>query len=100
MASELAGDRADVIHVVGGGVHNTLLCQLTADACGLPVVAGPVEAAAIGNALLQTQALGRVGGGRWALRAAVAKRTKLRVYHPSEGEGRLWQSAEDRLGRR
>ena len=47
-----------MIHVVGGGANNALLCQLTADACGLPVLAGPVEAAAIGNALVQARALG------------------------------------------
>ena len=44
--------------MVGGGVRNELLCQLTADACGLPVVAGPAEAAALGNVLVQARALG------------------------------------------
>ncbi|MGO9300215.1 MAG: rhamnulokinase [Acidimicrobiales bacterium] len=96
-ASDLSEKRVDVIHVVGGGVHNTLLCQLTSDACGLPVVAGPVEAAAIGNALVQAQALGTVGGGRWAARAGVAKQMELRVYHPSEGQAQLWEAAEARL---
>ena len=46
------------MHVVGGGARNELLCQLTADATGLPVVAGPVEAAALGNVLVQARALG------------------------------------------
>ena len=55
---ELSGRHADVVHVVGGGARNELLCQLTADACGLPVVAGPVEASAIGNILVQARALG------------------------------------------
>jgi rhamnulokinase len=50
---ELLGRRLDVIHVVGGGSQNTLLCQLTADACNRPVQAGPVEATAIGNVLVQ-----------------------------------------------
>ena len=50
----------DVVHVVGGGARNELLCQLTADACGLPVVAGPVEATALGNVLVQARALGAV----------------------------------------
>ncbi len=97
LASELSGKRVDVIHIVGGGVHNTLLCQLTSDACGLPVVAGPVEAAAIGNALVQAQALGTVGGGRWAARASVAKQMELLVYHPCEGQAQLWEAAEARL---
>ncbi|MCP3804295.1 rhamnulokinase [Allokutzneria sp. A3M-2-11 16] len=52
-AMELAGREVDVVHVVGGGARNSLLCQLTADACGVPVVAGPVEGAAVGNALVQ-----------------------------------------------
>jgi rhamnulokinase len=48
--------------MVGGGVRDHLLCQLTADACGLPVIAGPVEAAALGNALAQARALGAAPG--------------------------------------
>jgi rhamnulokinase len=100
LASELSGKRVDVIHVVGGGVHNALLCQLTSDACGLPVVAGPDEAAAIGNALVQAQALGRAGSGRWAARASIADRMELRVYHPSEGEAQRWEAAEARLAKR
>jgi rhamnulokinase len=96
-ASELSGKTVDVVHVVGGGVNNTLLCQLTADACGLPVVAGPVEAAAIGNALVQAQALGILRGGRWAIRELVSKQAELRRYEPSEADGRLWQDAEARL---
>src|ERR1700684_3675135 len=53
---------AGVIHMVGGGVRNHLLCQLTADACGLPVIAGPVEAAALGNALDPARGLGAAPG--------------------------------------
>ncbi len=67
MASELSGVEVDVIHVVGGGANNELLCQLTADACGRPVLAGPVEAAAIGNALV-AGARARCGGW-WAGRS-------------------------------
>jgi rhamnulokinase len=50
---DMVGHRLDTIHIVGGGSQNTLLCQLTADACNRPVVAGPVEATAIGNVLVQ-----------------------------------------------
>ena len=97
LASELSGKRVEVIHIVGGGVHNALLCQLTSDACGLPVVAGPDEAAAIGNALVQAQALGALGTGRWAARAGIAGWMELQVYHPRKGEAQRWDAAEGRL---
>ena len=57
---ELLGRNLDHIHVVGGGSQNQLLCQLTADACNRPVHAGPVEATAIGNLLMQARGLGLV----------------------------------------
>ncbi len=70
-AIRLSGRQVDVVHVVGGGALNTLLCQLTADACGLPVVAGPVEASAWGNVLVQARAAGAVTGDlREVVRAA------------------------------
>lgn len=59
--AEIQGRRASVIHIVGGGTQNTLLCQLTADATGLPVMAGPIEATAVGNILMQAMALGKIG---------------------------------------
>lgn len=57
-AATLSERSVDVVHVVGGGSQNTLLCSLTASACGVPVLAGPVEAAALGNVLVQARALG------------------------------------------
>jgi rhamnulokinase len=82
-AAELSGARVDVVHIVGGGVRNALLCQLTADAIGLPVVAGPAEASAIGNLLVQARAAGAVRGGLDDLRALVALTQPLRRYEPS-----------------
>lgn len=60
-AAQLSGVAVEQIHVVGGGCQNRLLCQLAADRSGLPVVAGPVEATALGNVLIQARAHGRVG---------------------------------------
>ncbi|MGA2924594.1 MAG: rhamnulokinase family protein [Solirubrobacteraceae bacterium] len=58
----VSGRRFELIHVVGGGAHNTLLCQLTADLTGRPVSAGPAEATALGNVLVQAQAAGELAG--------------------------------------
>ena len=58
---ELNGAAIETIHIVGGGTQNRLLCQAAADACGRRVVAGPVEATAIGNIMLQAVADGAVG---------------------------------------
>ena len=78
-AQRLADQSVDAVHIVGGGVRNTLLCQLTADACGLPVVAGQAEAAALGNVLVQARALGMVGD-RGEMRALVAGTQPLARY--------------------
>ncbi|MFD9946109.1 rhamnulokinase family protein [Nonomuraea sp. NPDC059023] len=60
-ATTLSGHPVEVIHLLGGGSRNRLLCRLTAEACGLPVVAGPVEATALGNILVQARTAGMVG---------------------------------------
>jgi len=95
-ALELSGRDVDVVHIVGGGARNGLLCQLTADACGLPVVAGPVEATALGNALVQARALGAVRGGLADLRALVRRSQALDRYVPT-GDAGAWDAAERRL---
>jgi len=95
-AVALSGHDVEVVHVVGGGARNTLLCRLTADACGLPVVAGPVEAAALGNALVQARALGAATGGLPELRALLAATQDLTRHEPT-GSRAAWEVAERRL---
>ena len=58
---KLTGQPVEVLHVVGGGCQNALLNQFTADVCGVPVIAGPIEATALGNVLIQARAAGDVG---------------------------------------
>ncbi|MGA2512412.1 MAG: rhamnulokinase family protein [Candidatus Limnocylindrales bacterium] len=82
-ARRLSGLDIAVIHVVGGGSRNDLLCQLTADACGIPVVAGPVEATALGNILVQARARGLIRGDLATLRAVVRATQPLRRYEPA-----------------
>jgi sugar (pentulose or hexulose) kinase len=82
-AQELSGRSVDVVHVVGGGARNSLLCQLTADACGLPVLAGPVEATALGNVLVQARALGAVDGDLAQLRSLIRGSQKVTRYEPA-----------------
>ncbi|WNV86460.1 rhamnulokinase family protein [Umezawaea sp. Da 62-37] len=88
-AARLSGRKVDVVHVVGGGARNELLCQLTADACGLPVVAGPVEASALGNVLVQARAAGALDGD---LRTIVRSTEPLATYTPRP-EGALGRGA-------
>jgi rhamnulokinase len=81
-AERLSGQSVEVVHLVGGGAHNTLLCQLTADACELPVLAGPVEATALGNVLIQARARGLLSGDLETLRALVRGTQDIRRYEP------------------
>ena len=81
-AARLSGRVVEVVHVVGGGAQNTLLCQLIADACGLPVIAGPVEATALGNVLVQARAHGTLTGSLEDLRALVRATHVLRRFEP------------------
>jgi rhamnulokinase len=81
-AERLSGQPVEVVHLVGGGARNTLLCQLTADAAGRPVLAGPVEATALGNLLVQARTHGALDGDLAALRARVRAATRLDRYDP------------------
>ena len=82
------------IHVVGGGARNELLCRWTADAAGLPVLAGPEEATLLGNLLVQAVALGEISSlaeGREVVRASVVPT----AYEPQETS--TWQEAKERF---
>jgi sugar (pentulose or hexulose) kinase len=98
-AQALAGRHADVVHIVGGGSRNWLLCQLTADATGLPVIAGPAEATALGNALVQARALGAAPGDLAGMRALLRSTQSLRSYSPSgrRADAAAWSAAESRI---
>jgi rhamnulokinase len=90
----LQGRRFDVLHVVGGGSRNRLLCQFTADACGIPVTAGPVEATAIGNVALQAVALGDLGSLEEA-RQIIRRSFEVETYEPNDRAA--WDAAYERF---
>ena len=92
----LAGHRSEVIHVVGGGSRNTLLNQLTADACGRPVIAGPVEATALGNVLVQARGAGELASLA-ELRDIVRNSSQPETFQP--GEDDTWNEARERFTR-
>ncbi|MFI0453293.1 rhamnulokinase family protein [Actinomadura sp. 6N118] len=97
-AAELSGHEVEVVHLVGGGSHNPLLCQLTADALGLPVIAGPAEATALGNIGVQARAAGLIGDLS-DLRALMARTQPLRRYEPT-GSLTPWENAAQTLASR
>jgi len=80
---EITGRPARVIHMVGGGTQNELLCQLAADATGLTVVAGPIEATATGNILMQAMALGDINSLAEA-RQLVRRSFPVKMYEPQD----------------
>ena len=95
-AQELAGRSVDAVHIVGGGARNELLCRLTADACGLPVLAGPVEATAFGNVLVQARAAGVIDGDLAALRSFLRETQQIVRYSPG-GDPAAWRAAAKRI---
>jgi rhamnulokinase len=91
---ELLGQRISLIHIVGGGSQNTLLCRFTADACNRQVLAGPVEATAIGNVLVQAVGLKLLNSLADA-REVVRRSFEVRAYDPKEPES--WQEPYERF---
>lgn len=78
---EMAGFDIDVLHIIGGGSLNAYLNQLTADCCGVTVIAGPQEGTAIGNIMLQAKASGAVGD-IWEMRRIIANSIEIKKYEP------------------
>jgi rhamnulokinase len=96
-ARSLTGRTVETVNVVGGGSQNDLLCQLTADAARLPVVAGPVEATAIGNVMVQAFAQDRVGSLE-EIRAVVRDSFQASTYEPG-GDPEEWSGLHERFSR-
>lgn len=90
----LSGDESKRIHLGGGGVRNTLFCQMLADALELPVEAGPIEATSVGNLLTQARAFGAINSiadGRGLVKSSF----DLSTYYPCSE--RNWSSAKERM---
>lgn len=97
---ELSGTHPEAIHLVGGGSKNRLLAQETADATGIPVIAGPVEATALGNMLISLRAIGAASGTLMDLRAISQASSALVTYEPRASHARLWDEADALLSAR
>jgi rhamnulokinase len=91
-----SGKRLEAIHIVGGGSQNQLLCQFTADVCGRPVYAGPVEATALGNVLAQAMAMGYCASWGEA-REIVREAFPPKVYEPRDAQRAAWDEAYTRF---
>ncbi|MFB9277078.1 rhamnulokinase [Cohnella cellulosilytica] len=94
MTQRLSGQRFGGLHMVGGGIQNTLLCQWTANAIGKPVWAGPSEGSAIGNLVVQWIAQGAFAD-IWEARRAIRESFPVETYEPSDSE--LWVGAYRRF---
>jgi len=78
---EMAPFPIEVLHIIGGGSKNNLLNQLTANACGVPVIAGPMEGTSLGNIMLQAKAAGEVSD-IWQMRQLIAQSIEVKRYEP------------------
>ena len=87
MLRELAPAPIEILHVIGGGSRNSLLNQFTSNALGIAVAAGPTEATAIGNIMLQAKAAGLVADIK-EMRAMIASSVQLTHYQPQDAA--LW----------
>ncbi len=91
---ELTANRIEVVHIVGGGSQSAILNQFTADACQRPVIAGPVEATALGNLLVQVRASGELGSLA-QMRDVIRNSSEVKTFTP--GPAAPWDAAGARL---
>lgn len=91
---ELTRTPIEVIHIVGGGSQNELLNQFAANACGRPVIAGPVEGTVMGNVLVQARSLGEIGSLS-EIREVVHNSASIKQYEPTDHS--RWQEASERF---
>ncbi|PZU35523.1 MAG: rhamnulokinase, partial [Actinomyces sp.] len=96
-AAELSGREVRVVHMVGGGVNNRLLCQLAADATGLPVLAGPAEGTALGNMVVAARGAGLIEGDLGDLRRLIRDSSRIARYTPEADAAAGWDAVEHRL---
>ena len=94
---DITGQTVDVLHIVGGGIKNELLCQFTANAIGRNVVTGPIEATASGNILMQAKATGQIKSVDDA-RRIVRNSFELKEYRP--GDQKLWEQRYEKYAAR
>lgn len=87
---EATGKSFSAMHILGGGTKDKLLCQMTANSCTIPVIAGPIEATALGNIIIQLVAMGALTGIEQG-RTLIAKSETLKRYQPTEQE--QWEKA-------
>jgi rhamnulokinase len=98
LTEQLAHQVFPGLHMTGGGIHNKLLCQFTANAIGKPVWAGPAEGSAIGNVIMQLIAAGSIKSLAEA-RAAIRRSFPLETYEPDESSLADWNEAYQRFER-
>ncbi len=91
---ETLGRKINKIHMVGGGIKDSMVCQFTANASGRPVIAGPVEATSTGNAIVQLMALGKIKDLNTA-RAVIRDSFPVKVYEPQDQE--QWKDAYEKF---
>lgn len=92
--SECTGKKFDVLHLMGGGTKDGFLCELTAQSLGIPVVAGPIEATALGNIVLQLIALGEIENVQKG-REIIAKTQSVKTFN--EAHTYDWDEAYERF---